>query len=90
MSKKTEMQVFGFSFGCQNPDREAEPESILILKAFLLDTQIENPRGVVIAHGEATCFLDEVLAEQPELLPKMIEERARVYGLLGWEVLDDC
>lgn len=63
-----------------------ESESALIVKAFLLDTHIENPDGVLITHGKEGVLLSEIFAEHPEQLRKMIEQRAKAFRLLGWEV----
>lgn len=61
-------------------------ESVLILKAFLLDTQIEHPEQVVIVIGGKHSFLSELFAVNPNMRQEMIEELAEIYRQLGWEV----
>lgn len=61
-------------------------DSILILRAFLLDTQLENPDQVVIAQGKKTVRLSELFAQDPAMRQKMMDDRAEVYRLLGWEI----
>jgi hypothetical protein len=63
-------------------------ESILLLKACLLDSQIDNPKGYIIVMGGKSFLLSEIFAKNPELKRSLIEERAQVYRLLGWEVPD--
>ncbi len=66
--------------------KKNENESVLILRAFLLDTQIEHPELVAIAHGKNEKLLSELFANSPSLRQKMLEERADVYRQLGWEI----
>lgn len=60
--------------------------SPLLLRAFILDTQLEHPDQVVIAVNERDVLLSEVFAFDPSIRQKMVEERAEVFRQLGWEV----
>lgn len=63
-----------------------ENESALIMQACLLDIQIEDPDKFLIVDGEKQILLSELFALFPTMRQKMIEERAEVFGQLGWEV----
>jgi hypothetical protein len=56
----------------------------LVLKAFLLDTQIEHPDGIVIDDGDKPVLYSEILRNDPSILPRLKRERAEVYRQLGW------
>lgn len=64
----------------------SENESVLVLKAFILDSQIETPELVVIAHGKKEVLLSELMAQNPDILRGLVKERAEVYRQLGGEV----
>ena len=68
----------------------SENESVLVLKAFILDSQIETPELVVIAHGKKEVLLSELMAQNPGILQGLVKERAEIYRHLGWEVPDAC
>jgi len=60
--------------------------SPLVLRAFILDTYIENPEGAVIEANGKSVLISEILKAKPEILARMIEEREKVYRTLGWGV----
>lgn len=68
----------------------SKTDPILTLTAFLLDSQIETPELIVVAHGGKEVPFSEILAQNPAILPGLVEERAAVYRQLGWEVPDAC
>ena len=71
-----------------SPELKTGEESILTVTAFLLDTYIENPEGVLIVQGGKEVLFSELIADNPEKLTEIIEARAATYKQLGWEVPD--
>lgn len=65
---------------------ENENKSALLLRAFILDTQIEHPEQVVITNGDKSILLSELFEQVPSLREEMIQDRAEIYCQLGWEV----
>jgi hypothetical protein len=68
-----------------NQINQAE-SSALILRAFILDNQIETSDQVLVVDGEKHSLFSEVLRGNPDHLQQLIDERAEVYQQLGWAV----
>ena len=52
----------------------------------MLDMAIENPSEILMVNGDQHELYSEYLKRHPEYLLELIEERAKVYQKLGWEV----
>jgi hypothetical protein len=75
-------------FPNQKEGNMSENESILILRAFILDTQIETPERMLIVKGKKHELMSELFKQNPELREQMIKDRVEVFQELGWELPD--